>query len=70
LFESIVAGAGGRPHWGKMHTLGADRLRELYPHFGDFVRIRDEVDPGGRFTNPYLDRVLGPPGGRPPAGPG
>jgi FAD/FMN-containing dehydrogenase len=67
LFESIVAGVGGRPHWGKMHTLGADRLRELYPRFEDFVRIRDEVDPGGRFTNPYLDRVLGPPGGGPAA---
>jgi FAD/FMN-containing dehydrogenase len=70
LFESIVAGVGGRPHWGKMHTLGADRLRELYPRFGDFVRIRDEVDPGGLFTNPYLDRVLGPPGGGPPAASG
>jgi FAD/FMN-containing dehydrogenase len=70
LFESIVAAAGGRPHWGKMHTLDAARLRELYPHFGDFVRIRDEVDPDGRFTNPYLDRVLGAPGGRAPAGPG
>ena len=70
LFESIVAGVGGRPHWGKMHTLDAARLRELYPRFGDFVRIRDEVDPDGRFTNPYLDRVLGPPGGLPPTGPG
>ena len=25
-FESIVAEHGGRPHWGKMHTLDADRL--------------------------------------------
>jgi hypothetical protein len=37
------------------------RLRELYPRFGDFVRARDEADPAGRFTNPYLNRVLGPP---------
>jgi hypothetical protein len=29
--------------------------------------MRDEVDPDGLFTNPYLDRVLGPPGGRAPA---
>jgi len=72
LFESIVAGMGGRPHWGKLHTLDASRLRELYPHFGDCVRVRDEVDPAGRFTNPYLDRVLGPPpaGGLPPERPG
>jgi hypothetical protein len=53
-----------------MHTLGADRLRTLYPHFGDFTRIRDEVDPGGLFTNPYLDRVLGRPAGLPPSAPG
>jgi FAD/FMN-containing dehydrogenase len=64
LFESIVAGVGGRPHWGKMHTLDASRLRELYPRFGDFIRVRDEADPAGRFTNPYLDRVLGPPPGQ------
>jgi FAD-linked oxidoreductase len=75
LFESIVAGVGGRPHWGKLHTLDAGRLRELYPHFGDFVQVRDEVDPAGRFTNAYLDRVLGPPPagpvtGLPPEGPG
>ena len=55
----------GRPHWGKVHTLDASRLRQLYPHFDDFVRVRDEVDPAGQFANPYLDRVLGPP----PAGP-
>jgi FAD/FMN-containing dehydrogenase len=59
LFESITAGVGGRPHWGKMHNLDAGRLRELYPRFGDFLRVRDEVDPGGQFTSPYLDRVLG-----------
>jgi FAD-linked oxidoreductase len=58
-FASIAAEAGGRPHWGKMHDLGADRLRELYPRFDDFVRIRKEVDPAGVFSNDYLDRVLG-----------
>jgi FAD/FMN-containing dehydrogenase len=72
LFESIVATVGGRPHWGKLHTLDADRLRTLYPHFGDFVKIRDEADPAGRFANPYLDRVLGAPpaAGLPTTGPG
>ena len=64
LFESIVARVGGRPHWGKMHTLDAGRLRQLYPRFGDFIRVRDEADPAGRFTNPYLDRVLRPPPGQ------
>jgi L-gulono-1,4-lactone dehydrogenase len=61
VFESLVASVGGRPHWGKMHSLEAARLRELYPKFDDFCRVRDEVDPEGRFVNPYLARVLGVP---------
>ncbi|PWK90730.1 FAD-linked oxidoreductase [Lentzea atacamensis] len=58
-YASIAASVGGRPHWGKMHDLTAEQLRPLYPHFDDFLRVRDEVDPGRTFTNPYLDRVLG-----------
>jgi len=58
-FESIVAQVAGRPHWGKMHTLDAERLHALYPCFGDFRRVRAEVDPEARFGNAYLDRVLG-----------
>jgi L-gulono-1,4-lactone dehydrogenase len=58
-FEAITAAVGGRPHWGKMHTLDAERLRERYPRFGDFLKIRDETDPDGRFTNPYLEQVFG-----------
>jgi FAD-linked oxidoreductase len=59
-FASIAAEVGGRPHWGKMHDLDAAALAKLYPHFEDFRRVRREVDPGRVFTNPYLDRVLGP----------
>ncbi|OLR95604.1 D-arabinono-1,4-lactone oxidase [Actinokineospora bangkokensis] len=59
LFESVVAQVGGRPHWGKMHTLDAEALRARYPRFDDFLRVRSEVDPEGRFANPYTDRVLG-----------
>jgi FAD-linked oxidoreductase len=59
LFESIAADVGGRPHWGKMHTLDAAALRKRYPKFDDFVDLRTKLDPTGVFTNPYLDRVLG-----------
>jgi FAD-linked oxidoreductase len=58
-FESIAASVGGRPHWGKMHTLDASRLGDLYPRFADFLRARDQADPERRFANPYLDQVLG-----------
>jgi L-gulono-1,4-lactone dehydrogenase len=60
LFESIVAGAAGRPHWGKLHSMDSGRLQPLYPRFDDFRRVRAEVDPEERFGNPYLARVLGP----------
>ncbi|GGS18768.1 D-arabinono-1,4-lactone oxidase [Actinokineospora fastidiosa] len=60
LFEAIARAAGGRPHWGKMHTMDADALAERYPRFADFRRVRSDVDPGGLFRNPYTDRVLGP----------
>lgn len=59
LFESVAGAAGGRPHWGKMHSLDAAVLRTRYPRFDDFVALRAELDPAGTFTNPYLERVLG-----------
>jgi len=59
-FESIATAAGGRPHWGKMHTLDAQRLGERYPRFTDFLRVREETDPDRRFANPYLEQVFGP----------
>jgi L-gulono-1,4-lactone dehydrogenase len=57
--EAIMSSVGGRPHWGKLHDLGAAELRQRYPRFDDFVRLRDELDPDRTFTNAYLDRVLG-----------
>jgi L-gulono-1,4-lactone dehydrogenase len=59
LFESIAGAAGGRPHWGKMHTLDAATLRERYPRFDDFTDLVAKLDPDGRFANPYTQRVLG-----------
>jgi FAD/FMN-containing dehydrogenase len=56
--ERIFAAAGGRPHWGKLHTQTADSLRERYERFDDFVALRDDLDPERRFTNDYLERVL------------
>jgi L-gulono-1,4-lactone dehydrogenase len=57
--EEITGAVDGRPHWGKLHYLSASDLAQRYPRFNDFVRMRDEVDPEGRFANSYLARVLG-----------
>ena len=58
--EAIMDSLGGRPHWGKLHFQTADTLRPKYEHFDDFLAVRDRLDPDRRFTNAYLDRVLGP----------
>jgi len=57
--QDIFTAHEGRPHWGKMHTLGADYFRTVYPRFDDFVAVRDRLDPERKFTNPYLQQVLG-----------
>ncbi len=58
--EELMARFGGRPHWGKRHSRDAADLRGLYPRFGDFLAVRERLDPGGAFANEYTERVLGP----------
>ncbi len=58
-FESIVAAYDGRPHWGKLHRLGAKALAQLYPRYEDFLAVRERVDPKRVMSNQYLRRVLG-----------
>ncbi len=57
--QDIFTAHGGRPHWGKLHTLDASYFSQTYARFDEFVAIRDQLDPGRTFSNPYLDRVLG-----------
>jgi FAD/FMN-containing dehydrogenase len=57
--EPIFRAYGGRPHWGKKHTLKAADLRPLYPRWDDFLRQRSQMDPAGVFLNPYLKELLG-----------
>ena len=47
------------PGDGEVLTGSAASLAEVYPHHGDFVAVRNRLDPDRTFTNPYLDRVLG-----------
>jgi FAD/FMN-containing dehydrogenase len=57
--EAIFGRYEGRPHWGKIHSLQADRLAQLYPEWDRFAAVRKQLDPGGRFVSPYLELVLG-----------
>jgi L-gulonolactone oxidase len=57
--EAIASEVGGRPHWGKLHWLDAETLRERYPHFEDAMMVRDRVDPNRVFSNVYTRQVFG-----------
>jgi FAD/FMN-containing dehydrogenase len=53
---------GGRPHWGKLHFQTCETLAPRYPQWEAFQAVRKRLDPNGAFSNPYLNRVLGPVG--------
>ncbi|PTS81704.1 MULTISPECIES: D-arabinono-1,4-lactone oxidase [unclassified Caulobacter] len=59
LIEPIFRRHGGRPHWGKLHTLKDQQLAALYPRWEDFLKVRAELDPQGRMLNPYLKGLFG-----------
>jgi FAD-linked oxidoreductase len=58
--QGIMDDYGGRPHWGKMHFQTAATLAPRYARWDEFQAMRARLDPAGRFTSPYLDRILGP----------
>ncbi|MCO6187057.1 D-arabinono-1,4-lactone oxidase [Rhizobium sp. L1K21] len=57
--EPIFRKYGGRPHWGKMHSLTATDFAAIYPRWKDAMDIRRDIDPDGRFISPYLARIFG-----------
>ncbi len=57
--EQVYQSYGGRPHWGKMHTLDGATLASRYPRWADFQRVRSTLDPQGVFLNGYLRRLFG-----------
>jgi FAD-linked oxidoreductase len=65
IIEPILKKHGGRPHWGKQHTLTAADFAKLYPHWNDFLKVRERLDPEGKFLNTHLEKALGLKAGAP-----
>jgi FAD/FMN-containing dehydrogenase len=57
--EAILDPLGGRPHWGTIHEQTAATLAPRYSRWESFAAVRERLDPERRFTNAYLERVLG-----------
>ena len=59
LCDELFAAFSGRPHWGKLHFMDARRMRDLFPRYEDFCRVRRQFDPDGMFLNPHLRAIFG-----------
>lgn len=57
--EAVFRRRGGRPHWGKVHTMTAADIAAVYPRFHDAMEVRREMDPDNRFVSPYIEKLLG-----------
>ena len=57
--QAICMNYGGRPHWGKVHSLNARDFSKMYPRWSDFLALRERMDPRGRFLTPYLRALFG-----------
>ncbi len=49
-----------RFHWGKPSLVDPSEIRERFPHWDDFDRLRRQWDPDGVFLNSYLENFFGP----------
>jgi len=56
--EDRLAPFDPRPHWGKLFTLPAARIRAGYPRFGEFAQLMARYDPGGKFRNSFIDSIV------------
>jgi FAD/FMN-containing dehydrogenase len=57
--DALFAEFNGRPHWGKLHFMTADRLDRLFPRYEDFVNMRRRFDPNGTFLNAHTRSLFG-----------
>lgn len=58
VFHEVMKKYGGRPHWGKLTYYTKAEITALYPKYPDFVRLKKELDPAGRFSNTYISKYF------------
>ena len=58
IAEPIFWKYGARPHWGKLHSLQARNLCELYPKWDHFMTLRQQFDPQQKWLNPHLENLF------------
>jgi len=57
FLPDLLVRHGARPHWGKCLFTDTAHLPALYPGWDDFCRLRETLDPEGRFLNAFSARL-------------
>lgn len=58
VIERELAPYDARPHWGKLFTMPAARVKSQYAKLADFTRLAKQFDPSGKFRNDFLNQYL------------
>ncbi|MEW4372282.1 FAD-binding protein [Paenibacillus kandeliae] len=58
LIEQALAPFNARPHWGKLHTIPAEQLRQQFSKLPEFQQLVAKYDPQGKFSNDYLETYI------------
>lgn len=56
--HKLFAKYEGVPHWAKKHYYTWAELKEKYPKFADFKKIKKEIDPKGMFENDFIKNLF------------
>jgi xylitol oxidase len=58
IIEAKLAPFDARPHWGKLFTLTAPRIRPLYSQMSQFQALAAHYDAHGKFRNRFLETTV------------
>ena len=56
--EARLSAFGARPHWGKIFRMSGETVKSLYSERDRFCDLVNQVDPGGKFRNEFVDQYL------------
>jgi len=55
VIEKALEPFDARPHWAKLFSIKAARLKALYERLPDYQALLKQYDPGGKFRNEFLN---------------
>jgi len=56
--EAKLAPFDARPHWAKLFSIPAARLRARYPRHDDFIALVNQHDPKAKFRNEFINHNI------------